>query len=96
MPQRLQIVLCEKITLQDGDGSILLTLHPPQSLPRLPSSSFKSDNPTYVMSFDTEAAAGCDALIYLGSHGRAHPAQLEKLPEESFRNYARDRLGSLG
>ena len=65
MPQRLQIVLCEKTTLQDGDGSTLLTLHPPQSLPRLPSSSFKSDCSIYVMSSDTEAAEGCDTLIYL-------------------------------
>ena len=68
MPQRLQTVFCKRITLQDGDASTLLTLHPPQSLPRLPSSSFKSDCSTYVMSSDTEAAAGCDVLKYLGSY----------------------------
>ena len=76
MPQRLQIVFCETMTLQDGDESILLTLHPPQSLPRLPSSRSKSDCWTYVMSSDKEAAAGCDAHIYLGSCERAHFAQL--------------------
>ena len=68
MPQRLQIEFCKRIPLQDEDASTLLTLHPPQSLPRLPSSSFKSDCSTYVMSSDTEAAAGCNVLKYPGSY----------------------------